>query len=183
ETYGNTTHEKRDYIDAKAEVIHMIFNGIGDDIYSTVDACTIAKEMWIVIERLHQGESLNKQDVKTNLLWEFDLDTISYHKLFSILKKYQNKVNEIRAEKTTRSANPLALVAATQQYPDDHYQAQKSHKIYVQSSKQTPSTRSHATTRNKCKEIVKPFTPPFESTSKKTLMKNRLKEISKYRKV
>ncbi|GKB61319.1 hypothetical protein Tco_0917505 [Tanacetum coccineum] len=28
--------------------------------------------MWIAIERLQQGESLNKQDVKTNLFWEFD---------------------------------------------------------------------------------------------------------------
>nr|GEV23850.1 hypothetical protein [Tanacetum cinerariifolium] len=27
--------------------------------------------MWTTIERLHQGESLNKQDVKTNLFWEF----------------------------------------------------------------------------------------------------------------
>ncbi|GJU81612.1 hypothetical protein Tco_1283977 [Tanacetum coccineum] len=28
-------------------------------------------EMWITIERLQQGESLNIQDVKTNLFWEF----------------------------------------------------------------------------------------------------------------
>ncbi|GJS51888.1 hypothetical protein Tco_0625250 [Tanacetum coccineum] len=50
-----------------ADAIHMIMSGIGDDIYSTVDACTTAKEMWIAIERLQQGESLNKQDVKANL--------------------------------------------------------------------------------------------------------------------
>ncbi|GKD25507.1 hypothetical protein Tco_1231721 [Tanacetum coccineum] len=30
-----------------------------------------AKEMWTAIERLQQGESLNVQDVKTNLFWEF----------------------------------------------------------------------------------------------------------------
>ncbi|GKF46076.1 hypothetical protein Tco_0135878, partial [Tanacetum coccineum] len=30
-----------------------------------------ANEMWIAIERLQQGESLNVQDVKTNLFWEF----------------------------------------------------------------------------------------------------------------
>ncbi|GJY74484.1 hypothetical protein Tco_0478915 [Tanacetum coccineum] len=29
------------------------------------------KEMWTAIERLQQGESLNVQDVKTNLFWEF----------------------------------------------------------------------------------------------------------------
>ncbi|GKF76737.1 hypothetical protein Tco_0229207, partial [Tanacetum coccineum] len=27
--------------------------------------------MWIAIERLQQGESLNVQDIKTNLFWEF----------------------------------------------------------------------------------------------------------------
>ncbi|GJU84784.1 hypothetical protein Tco_1292330 [Tanacetum coccineum] len=44
---------------------------IGDEIYSTVYACKTAHEMWIAIERLQHGESLNKQDVKTSLFWEF----------------------------------------------------------------------------------------------------------------
>nr|GEX45705.1 hypothetical protein [Tanacetum cinerariifolium] len=39
-----------------------------------------------------------------------DLDKESYHKLFDILKQYQNEVNEIRAEKIARNENPLALV-------------------------------------------------------------------------
>ncbi|GJT92696.1 putative reverse transcriptase domain-containing protein [Tanacetum coccineum] len=94
-----------------------------------------------------------------------DLDKESYHKLFDILKQYQNEVNEIRAEKIARNANPLVLVVATQQYLDDHYQELKPHKTYAPSSKQTPSTRSYATTRNKGKEIVKPITPPSESAS------------------
>nr|GFB41488.1 hypothetical protein [Tanacetum cinerariifolium] len=37
------------------------------------------------------------------------LDEVSYHKLFDILKQYQNEVNELRAEKLARNANPLAL--------------------------------------------------------------------------
>ncbi|GKE04417.1 putative ribonuclease H-like domain-containing protein, partial [Tanacetum coccineum] len=36
----------------EAEAIHLIFTGIGDDIYSTVDACKTAHHMWIAIERL-----------------------------------------------------------------------------------------------------------------------------------
>ncbi|GKB87940.1 hypothetical protein Tco_0960212 [Tanacetum coccineum] len=147
ETYENTTLEKRAYIDAEDETIHMMLSEIGDDIYSIVDAYTTAKEMWIAIERLQLGESLNKQDVKTNLFWEF--------------------VNDIRDEKIATNANVLVLVAATQQYLDDHYQASKPHKTYAPLSKPTPSTRSHATTKNKGKEIVKPITPPSKSTSKK----------------
>ncbi|GKC54431.1 hypothetical protein Tco_1077176 [Tanacetum coccineum] len=65
----------------------------------------------------------------------------------------------------SRNANPLALDAATQRYSNDHYQAPKPHKTYAPSSKQTPLTRSHATTKNKGKDIVKPITPPSESAS------------------
>nr|GEU95898.1 uncharacterized mitochondrial protein AtMg00810-like [Tanacetum cinerariifolium] len=42
-----------------------------NDIYSTVDACPNACEMWKSIERLKQGESINVQDLETNLYWEF----------------------------------------------------------------------------------------------------------------
>nr|GFB91861.1 hypothetical protein [Tanacetum cinerariifolium] len=45
-----------------------ISEGIDNDIYSTVDACPSACEMWKAIERLKQGESLNVQDLETNLL-------------------------------------------------------------------------------------------------------------------
>ncbi|GJX06423.1 hypothetical protein Tco_0194355 [Tanacetum coccineum] len=80
----NITPEKRAYFDAEAEAMHMILSGIEDDMYST-DACTNAKEMWIAIKRLQQ-----------------DLDTISYHMLFDILKQYQNEVNEFRAKKIAK---------------------------------------------------------------------------------
>ncbi|GJT58501.1 hypothetical protein Tco_1002034 [Tanacetum coccineum] len=193
-----------------------------DEIYSTVDTCNTTLEIWIAIERLQQGESLNIQDVKTNLFWEFgkftshdgesmescysrfykmmnemirnnltvatmqvnvqflqpewsrfvtivkqqhDLDTVSYHKLFDILKQYQKEVNEIRAERITKHANPLALVAVAQQYPDPYYQAPKSHKSFAPPSKQESSTRSNVSTKFKGKEIAKPITPPFESAS------------------
>ncbi|GJS59366.1 retrovirus-related pol polyprotein from transposon TNT 1-94 [Tanacetum coccineum] len=43
----------------KKELFFLILTGIGDEIYSTVDACNTAKEMWTAIERLQQGESLN----------------------------------------------------------------------------------------------------------------------------
>ncbi|GKA50029.1 putative reverse transcriptase domain-containing protein [Tanacetum coccineum] len=207
------------------EAIHLILTEIGDEIYSIVDACKTAQEMWKAIERLQQGESLNIQDVKTNLFWEFrkltshdgetmesyytrfyklmnemirnnltvatmqvnvqflqqlqpewsrfvtivkqqhKLDEVSYHKLFDILKQYQKEVNKLRAELIARNANPLALVATAQPNQDPYYQTPKSHKPYAPSSKISIPTRSHATTRNKDKEIVKPITPPSESPS------------------
>ncbi|GJZ80182.1 hypothetical protein Tco_0645019 [Tanacetum coccineum] len=59
ETYENTLLENCAYIDAEADAIHMILSGIGDEIYSTVDACKTAQEIWATIKRLHQGDSLN----------------------------------------------------------------------------------------------------------------------------
>nr|GEV33499.1 hypothetical protein [Tanacetum cinerariifolium] len=181
--------------------------------------------MWEAIERLQQGESLNIQDVNTNLFWEFrkftshdgetmdsyytrfyklmnemirnnltvttmqvnvqflqqlqpkwsrfvtivkkqhKLDEVSYHKLFDILKQYQNEVNELRAERLAMNANPLALVATAQADRDPYYQTSRSHRSSAQSSKPLIPTRSYTSTRHKGKEIAKPSTPPSEIAS------------------
>nr|GEY25085.1 hypothetical protein [Tanacetum cinerariifolium] len=181
ETYKNVSQEIRDQLNAKAEAIEIILTGIDNDIYSTVDACPNACEMWKVIERLKQGESINVQDLETNLYWESgkftsqdgeslesyysrfykmmngltrnqcknqELKNVSYHKLYDILKQHQHEVNEIRAEKIARVANPLALVA--QQQPVYHPQTHPTH--YTQNS----STKSQqAATRNRGKAIDK----------------------------
>nr|GFA95503.1 hypothetical protein [Tanacetum cinerariifolium] len=76
-----------------------------------------------------------------------ELKTVLYHKVYDILKQHQNEVNELRAEKIARTANPLALVA--QQQPVYHPQNHPTH--YTHNS----STRSQqATTRNRGKAIV-----------------------------
>ncbi|GJZ38672.1 hypothetical protein Tco_0585235 [Tanacetum coccineum] len=146
-------------------VLKQLQKGIDNDIYSTVDTCPNACEMWKAIERLKQGESINVQDLETNLYWEFgkftsrfykmmnehvrnqchvtnhqvniqfllqlqpewqwfftlvkqsqELKTVSYNKHYDILKQHENEVNEIRAERLARTANPLALVAQQQPF-------------------------------------------------------------------
>nr|GEZ03701.1 hypothetical protein [Tanacetum cinerariifolium] len=174
--------------------------GIDNDIYSTVNACPNTCEMWKAIKRLKHGESINVQDLETNLYWEFgkftsqdysrfykmmneliknqskvtnhqvnvqfllqlqpewqrfvtfvkqsqELKTVSYHKLYDILKQHQHEVNEIRDEKISRVANPLVLVA--QQQTVYHPQTHPTH--YTKNS----STRSQqAATRNRGKAII-----------------------------
>nr|GEY26869.1 hypothetical protein [Tanacetum cinerariifolium] len=71
ETPMNMFPTNKAHFEAEKEVIHLILTGIEDEIYSIVDAYQTAQEMWEAIERLQQGESLNIQDVKTNLFWEF----------------------------------------------------------------------------------------------------------------
>nr|GFA82544.1 hypothetical protein [Tanacetum cinerariifolium] len=43
-----------DRLNAEVEVIQIILTGIDNDIYSTVDACPNACEMWKEVERLKQ---------------------------------------------------------------------------------------------------------------------------------
>ncbi|GJV20000.1 retrovirus-related pol polyprotein from transposon TNT 1-94 [Tanacetum coccineum] len=161
ETLLNMSPENKAQYQSEKEAIHLLLTGIGDEIYSIVDAYKTAYEMWIAIERLQQEWSRFVIIVKKT----HDLDIISYHKLFDILKHYQKEVNKIHAKRITKNANPLALVATAQQYLDPYYQAPKSHKSYAPPSKQSSSTRSHASTRYKGKEIDKPITPLSESAS------------------
>nr|GFA50051.1 hypothetical protein [Tanacetum cinerariifolium] len=71
ERYKNVKQDIRDQLNAEAEAVQIILTGIDNDIYSTVDACPNACEMCKAIERLKQGKSINVQDLKTNLYWEF----------------------------------------------------------------------------------------------------------------
>ncbi|GJT69468.1 hypothetical protein Tco_1028754 [Tanacetum coccineum] len=186
ETVMNMTPENRAHFESEKEAIHLILTGIGDEIYSTVDACQTAQEMWEAIERLQQGESLNIQDVKTNLFWEFgqftshDGETIeSYYTRFykMMVEMIRNNLTvatmqvnvqflqQLQPEWSRFNANPLALVATAQTLQDPFYQSSKSHKSYAPTSIASLPTRSYATTRYKGKEIAKPITPPSESAS------------------
>ncbi|GJX77849.1 hypothetical protein Tco_0324660 [Tanacetum coccineum] len=71
ENYKNVSQDIHDQLNAEAEAVHIILTAIDNDIYSTVDACPNACEMWKAIKRLKQGESINVQDLETNLYWEF----------------------------------------------------------------------------------------------------------------
>nr|GEW30220.1 hypothetical protein [Tanacetum cinerariifolium] len=95
ETYKNVSKEIRDQLNAKVKVIQIILIGIDNDIYSTVDACPNACEMWKAIERLKQDESINVQDLKTNMYWEFgkftSQDGESLELYYSRSDGYENK--------------------------------------------------------------------------------------------
>nr|GEV36739.1 hypothetical protein [Tanacetum cinerariifolium] len=190
ETPINMSPENKAHFLAEKEVIHLILTVIGDDIYLTVDACQTAQEMWEAIERLQQDESLNIQDVKTNLFWEFGKFTShdgesmeSYYTRFyklinemiknnltvTTMQQYQNEVIELRAERLARNANPLVLVATAQADRDQYYQTSRPHRSSAPSPKPSIPSRSHTTTRHKVKEITKPITPPSETGSEEDI--------------
>nr|GEX48267.1 hypothetical protein [Tanacetum cinerariifolium] len=96
-----------------------------DTIFDPVDACSNSCEMWKAIERLKQGETINVQDLETNLFWEFrkftSLDGESLESYYSRFYKMMNELTRNQC-KIARVANPLTLVAQQQQvyHPQTH---------------------------------------------------------------
>nr|GEU29783.1 retrovirus-related Pol polyprotein from transposon TNT 1-94 [Tanacetum cinerariifolium] len=56
----NLSPANKAHFESEKEAIHLILTGIGDEIYSTVDAFQTAQEMWEAIERLQQGKKIAK---------------------------------------------------------------------------------------------------------------------------
>ncbi|GKA92215.1 hypothetical protein Tco_0814140 [Tanacetum coccineum] len=178
ENYKNVSQDIRNQLDAEAEVVQIILTGIDNDIYSIIDACPNACEMWKAIKSIYKMMNelvRNKCDVTNHqvnvqfllqLLPEWqrfvtlvkqsqELKTVSYHKLYDILKQHQNEVNELRSERLAPTANPLALVAKQQliYHPQNH----PTH--YTHNS----STRSQqAATRNRGKAIINSPPPTYD---------------------
>nr|GEX46343.1 hypothetical protein [Tanacetum cinerariifolium] len=86
----------RDQLNAEDEAVQIILTGIDNDIYSTVDACPNACEMGKAIERLKYGESINVQDLETNLYWEFGKFTLQDgESLESYYSRFYKMMNEL----------------------------------------------------------------------------------------
>nr|GEV13601.1 putative ribonuclease H-like domain-containing protein [Tanacetum cinerariifolium] len=96
ENYKNVSLDIRVQLNAEAEAVQIILTGIDNDIYSIVDACSNACEMWKAIERLKQGESINVQDLETNLYWEFGKFTSrDGESLESYYSRFYKMMNEL----------------------------------------------------------------------------------------
>ncbi|GJU10493.1 retrovirus-related pol polyprotein from transposon TNT 1-94 [Tanacetum coccineum] len=106
ENYKNVSQDIRDQLNAEAEAAQIILTEIDNDIYSIVDACPNAF-LTAIQPEWQRFVTLVKQSQK--------LKTISYHKLYDILKQHHNEVNEIRAKRLARTANPLALITTRYQ--------------------------------------------------------------------
>nr|GEU73877.1 retrovirus-related Pol polyprotein from transposon TNT 1-94 [Tanacetum cinerariifolium] len=76
ETPINMSSENKAHYESEKEVIHLILTGIGDEIYSTVNAYKTAQEMWEAIKRLQQEWSRFVTIVKK----QYKLDEVSYNK-------------------------------------------------------------------------------------------------------
>nr|GEX40039.1 hypothetical protein [Tanacetum cinerariifolium] len=114
ENYKNVSQDIRDQLNTGAEAIQIILTGIDNDIYSIVDACPNACEMWKAIERLKQGESINVQDRETDLYWEFgkftSRDGESLKLYYSKFYKMMNELVRNQCDVTNHQVNVQFLL-------------------------------------------------------------------------
>nr|GEW20429.1 hypothetical protein [Tanacetum cinerariifolium] len=106
------------YIDTKPnhEIIHYCLkNPPYKYQWADKDVPVIEGSTETTTERYVENYKNVSQDIRDQLNAEAEasqeLKTVSYYKLYDILKQHQNEVNKIRAERLARTTNPLALVA------------------------------------------------------------------------
>ncbi|GKA92034.1 hypothetical protein Tco_0813959 [Tanacetum coccineum] len=120
ETYKTVLDDIRKQLNAKAETVQIILIGIDNDIYSIVDACPNACEMWKVIERLKQGESINVQNLETKLFWEFvkftSWDGESLESYYSRFYKIMNELVRNKCDVTNHQVNVQFLLQLQQEW-------------------------------------------------------------------
>ncbi|GJX48242.1 hypothetical protein Tco_0273432 [Tanacetum coccineum] len=114
ENYKNVLQDIRDQLNAEAEAVQIILTGIDNDIYSTVDACPNACEMWKAIEKLKQGGSINVQDLETSLYWEFgkftSRDSESLKSYYLRFYKMMNELIKNQCDVTNHQVNVQFLL-------------------------------------------------------------------------
>ncbi|GJT30058.1 retrovirus-related pol polyprotein from transposon TNT 1-94 [Tanacetum coccineum] len=198
ETVLNMTPENKAHYESEKEAnSFVIVHGIGDVIYSTV-VCIVRQPRNVGKPRevYKQGESLNIQDVKTNLFWEFgqftshDGETIEsyYTRLYKMMNemirnnltvvtmqvnvqissKLQQECYELRADRNGQGMQPLALLICLKQCKIPYIKHPKHHKPYAPTSKLhfQPDLMQLQITTGK--EIAKPITPHLSQLSEET---------------
>nr|GEV30002.1 retrovirus-related Pol polyprotein from transposon TNT 1-94 [Tanacetum cinerariifolium] len=110
----NMSSENKAHFLAEKEEIHLILTGIGDEIYSTVDACQIAQEMWEAIERFYK---LMNEMIRNNLT----VTTMQVNVQF--LQQLQPEWSRHKSKEIAKPSTPLSETASEED--SDPEQAQR----------------------------------------------------------
>nr|GEZ64616.1 hypothetical protein [Tanacetum cinerariifolium] len=116
ETYKTVSQDIRDQLNAEVEAVQIILTWIDNDIYSTVDACPNACEMWKAIERNRGKAIVNSPqpiyDQEPSMVAEDDemskdkeIDKLMVLISLSFKKIYKPTNNNLRTSSNTSRAN------------------------------------------------------------------------------
>nr|GEU77197.1 hypothetical protein [Tanacetum cinerariifolium] len=110
ETPTNMSLENKAHFLAEKEVIHLILTRIGDEIYSIVDACQTAQEMWKAIEMLQQGVPLQAKQYD----WLADTDEEVDEQELEAYYSYMAKIQEVPNEDSGTDSEPVEQTKQTE---------------------------------------------------------------------
>nr|GEV87067.1 hypothetical protein [Tanacetum cinerariifolium] len=138
ETPMNMSPANKAHFESEKEANHLILTGIGDELYSIVDACQIAQEMWEAIERLQQGKEIAKpitppsesaseedsdprqaqrdKDMQKNLALIVKVKDFAYHKEKMLLCKQAEKDTDEEIDEQELEAH-YSYMAKIQEVP------------------------------------------------------------------
>ncbi|GKA91854.1 hypothetical protein Tco_0813779, partial [Tanacetum coccineum] len=120
------------HYESEKEAIQLLLTRIRDEIYSTVDACKTAHEMWIAIERLQQGKEIAKPITPpSELASEEDIDLEQaqrykdMRKNLALIAKYFKKIykptnNNLKTSSNSKNKN----VDTSPRYKNDNQTGQ-----------------------------------------------------------
>nr|GEZ80834.1 hypothetical protein [Tanacetum cinerariifolium] len=131
ETPMNMTPANKAHFEAEKETIHLILTGLGDEIYSTVDAFQTAQKMWKAIERYKGKEIAKPITPPSETASEEDNDPEQaqrdkdMQKNLALTAKYFKKIykptnNNLRTSSNSRNKN----VDTTPRYKNDNQSRQ-----------------------------------------------------------
>nr|GFB04420.1 hypothetical protein [Tanacetum cinerariifolium] len=84
------------HYEAEIEAMNLILISIPNDIYNSVDACTIVEAMWQRVERLMRGTVQNKVDRETRFNNKFDQFVAEPGEAFvSVYNRFAQQMNDL----------------------------------------------------------------------------------------
>nr|GEY24456.1 hypothetical protein [Tanacetum cinerariifolium] len=138
QTDDELTKKELKQIEADDQAIQTILLGLLEDIYTAIDSCETAQEIWLRVQQTMKGFDIGIQEKKTknkhfpekiannlkflnNLQPEWsrhvtivhqtkDLHTADYTQLYDFLKYNQKEVDELKAKRLAKTQDPLALM-------------------------------------------------------------------------
>nr|GEY31320.1 hypothetical protein [Tanacetum cinerariifolium] len=152
QTDDELTEKEIKQIKADDRAIQSILLSLLEDIYAAFDSCETAQEIWLRVQHMMKGSNIGIQEKKAKLFneWERhvtivhqtkDLHTADYTQLYDFLKYNQKEVDELKAERLTKSQDPLALMANSNNpyaFPAPHQDQPSYNQNYMQQPMPNP---------------------------------------------
>nr|GFB25125.1 hypothetical protein [Tanacetum cinerariifolium] len=179
QTDDELTKKELKQIEADDQAIQTILLGLPKDIYAAVDSCETAQEIWLRVQQMMKGFDIGIQEKKAwernkhfpekiasnlkflnNLQPEWsrhvtivhqtkDLHIADYTQLYDFLKYNQKEVDELKAERLTKTQDPLALMANSNNpyvFPAPHQDQPSFNQNYLQQPIPNPEDIKNPTT-------------------------------------